>query len=216
MARKFGFRRHQGISGRSRMHVRQWLRPAILSAMLLALIALQTHSLDFLRVEPTRGDGPRENGPRENGWRKHQPIGPEWFANATPDIRSQQLPTNAPSPRRYAPATAGGTRIDCNNPRVLDGDTIDCGGRRIRLQGIDAPEMPGHCPPGRRCTPGDPHKSRDFLRGMATGAVICEGTDTDRYGRTVARCSSGGRDLSCEMIRAGHAVPRYAQIDCSK
>ena len=49
----------------------------------------------------------------------------------------------------YAPPT------EADNPRmsyVIDGDTIHCGYTRVRLAGIDAPEMPGHCQPGRACT----------------------------------------------------------------
>jgi endonuclease YncB( thermonuclease family) len=187
----------------------QWLRPVILSGMLLALITLQTHDLEFLR--DVRG---RSEVALENGWRKHQPIGPEWFDNGTPGPARRQQPSAAPPSGRYEPANGAATRINCANPRIIDGDTIDCGGQRVRLQGIDAPEMPGHCAPGRTCTPGDPYKSRDFLRSIAGGVVTCVGTDTDSYGRTVARCSSGGRDISCEMIKAGHAVARYAKIDC--
>lgn len=42
---------------------------------------------------------------------------------------------------------------------VTDGDTIRCGAERIRLLGIDAPELPGHCRSGRACAPGDPYGS---------------------------------------------------------
>ncbi|MGC1270186.1 MAG: hypothetical protein WA842_06275 [Croceibacterium sp.] len=34
---------------------------------------------------------------------------------------------------------------------VTDGDTIRCGDERIRLLGIDAPEMGGRCREGRVC-----------------------------------------------------------------
>src|SRR3546814_4753345 len=40
--------------------------------------------------------------------------------------------------------TSDAGAIACR-PTVVDGDTLRCGGTRIRLQGIDAPEMPGHC-----------------------------------------------------------------------
>jgi endonuclease YncB( thermonuclease family) len=39
---------------------------------------------------------------------------------------------------------------------VTDGDTIRCNGERIRLLGIDTPELPGHCRKGRDCVSGDP------------------------------------------------------------
>jgi endonuclease YncB( thermonuclease family) len=42
--------------------------------------------------------------------------------------------------------------IDC--PQCLDGDTLRCGDTRIRLLGMDAPEM-GACLRWRTCIPGD-------------------------------------------------------------
>lgn len=60
-------------------------------------------------------------------------------------------------------STEGGD-LSCSSVRVIDGDTFDCGGIRIRMQGIDAPEMPGHCRPGRNCTVGDPWASTANLR----------------------------------------------------
>jgi len=115
--------------------------------------------------------------------------------------------------RREAPTTGGG-RFSCPNPYVVDGDTIHCGERRIRLAGIDAPELPGHCRDGRNCAPGDPIAARDYLSRMARGAVTCRAIETDVYGRTVARCDADGRDLSCAMLAAGHAIRRYAPLSC--
>jgi endonuclease YncB( thermonuclease family) len=56
----------------------------------------------------------------------------------------------------------------CLNPSHHDGDNIYCAGeiRSHRLYGIDAPEMPGACRPGRECTPGDPYASRDHLKSL--------------------------------------------------
>ena len=105
--------------------------------------------------------------------------------------------------------------VGCTDPRVVDGDTLRCGRTRIRLQGIDAPELPGHCARGRACTPGNPFASSDNLRALVGGArMTCRQTDTDRYGRTVARCSVRGRDLSCAQVEGGFAVRRYAPISC--
>lgn len=103
----------------------------------------------------------------------------------------------------------------CQSINVLDGDTFDCDGQRIRMMGIDAPELPGHCRPGRDCTPGDPYASTENLRQLlAAGPVECRKTDTDFYGRTVARCEAGGADLSCKQIEGGYAVGRYGLIWC--
>lgn len=113
-------------------------------------------------------------------------------------------------------ASAGGEDhvVSCVSPVVIDGDTFTCSGLRIRLASIDAPEMPGHCRKGRRCTSGDPFGSRDYLRSLVNGPVTCHPIDTDHYGRTVARCEADGKDLSCEMVGAGHAVKRYGFLLC--
>lgn len=105
--------------------------------------------------------------------------------------------------------------IQCMRPRIIDGDTFDCQGVRIRLTGIDASEMPGHCRQGRDCTLGAPIASREYLRYLTHGLTKCAAISVDHYGRTIGRCESEGRDLSCAMIAGGHAVARYGRLDCS-
>ena len=88
---------------------------------------------------------------------------------------------------------------------ITDGDTIRDGALRIRIWGIDAPEMDSRRGPLARA------HLRDLIDGQP---VSCNPVDTDRYGRTVAQCwLPDGRDLACEMVRAGWAVdmPRYSK-----
>lgn len=114
------------------------------------------------------------------------------------------------------PVTAAANAdIRCTNPYVIDGDTLDCAGVRIRLAHIDAPEMPGHCREGRRCTPGNPYQSRDYLQTLTRNEVICHPLEQDHYGRTVAFCDAGKRDVSCAMVESGHAVRRYGSLNCT-
>lgn len=110
-----------------------------------------------------------------------------------------------------------GEALRCNRVRVVDGDTLRCGETRIRLASIDAPELPGHCRPGRQCTPGDPYASTGNLeRLVAKQSVTCRPVEMDRYGRTVAYCAAGGRDLSCAQIAAAAAVVRYGDPMCDR
>ncbi|GAB4138972.1 MAG: hypothetical protein Tsb0016_05300 [Sphingomonadales bacterium] len=102
----------------------------------------------------------------------------------------------------------------CSAPQIIDGDTFRCGAERIRLASIDAPDMPGHCRPGRRCTPGDPDAARDFLRRLLHGGIRCQRLETDHYGRTIARCEASGLNVACAMVDAGHAVERYGRLRC--
>jgi uncharacterized membrane protein YsdA (DUF1294 family) len=113
---------------------------------------------------------------------------------------------------------AAAAAFTCFNPSHHDGDAIRCAGdrgRSMRLYGIDAPEMPGACRPGRACTPGDPYAARDHLAALTRGRnVTCEAVDTDHYGRTVVRCAADGQDISCAMVKDGYAVERYGRLGC--
>lgn len=106
----------------------------------------------------------------------------------------------------------------CSSPVAVDGDTLRCGNLgSVRLVGIDAPEMPGHCRPGRTCTQGDGFASKDALARLIAGrVVICRSVGRDGYGRLLARCSAGARDLSCAMVAGGRAVYRYSAIRCGR
>lgn len=90
---------------------------------------------------------------------------------------------------------------------VTDGDTLHCGDERVRLLGIDAPEMGGRCRAGRVCVPGDPDASKAALgKSLSAGPIRIERVDRDRYGRTLAIVWAGPVNLSCAQVRSGHAV----------
>ncbi len=88
---------------------------------------------------------------------------------------------------------------------VHDGDTLTLTtGQRIRLFGIDAPELKQQCKVGDTCRPcGD--EARKVLNSLATGPLVCEGRG-ESYDRVVARCTAGEVDLSLAMLETGQAV----------
>ncbi len=87
--------------------------------------------------------------------------------------------------------------------RIIDGDTIDIAGERIRLDGIDAPEMDQACAPGRRMVG---HEARRRLADMANGRTMhCARRGLDRYGRTLGDCRVGATDVAAALVRAGWA-----------
>jgi endonuclease YncB( thermonuclease family) len=98
-------------------------------------------------------------------------------------------------------------------PRVIDGDTIDVGGQRVRLWGIDAPESRQQCDRnGQAYACG--HAATEYLRDLVgDGWVDCEPRTHDRYGRVVARCFVRGEDMGAAMVRAGWAMAfvRYSR-----
>lgn len=90
---------------------------------------------------------------------------------------------------------------------IIDGDTIEIVGTRIRLHGIDAPESGQRCQDARgqdyRCGQRAAFALADWI-GQAT--VSCLQRDTDRYGRVVAVCRARGADMNRWMVREGWAV----------
>ncbi|MBB4857212.1 endonuclease YncB(thermonuclease family) [Novosphingobium chloroacetimidivorans] len=89
---------------------------------------------------------------------------------------------------------------------VTDGDTIRCGDERIRLLGIDAPEMPGHCRPGRDCVQGDPYASTSNLAAGMAGKLTIQRVGEDHYGRTLAMVAGSQGDLSCWQLKHNQVV----------
>lgn len=90
---------------------------------------------------------------------------------------------------------------------AVDGDTLRCGRERIRLLGIDAPELPGHCHQGRNCAPGDPFASMQSLTAaLRSGPISIERVGQDRYGRTLALVTAGKVNVACWQLRSGNAV----------
>lgn len=96
------------------------------------------------------------------------------------------------------------------NHSATDGDTIRCSGERIGLLGIVSPELAGHCPKGRVCAPGNPHRASASLRAALVGQLRVTGFGTDRYGRTLAVVSGDNGDLSCWQLRQGRAIYKAA------
>jgi endonuclease YncB( thermonuclease family) len=92
-------------------------------------------------------------------------------------------------------------------PRIIDGDSLEIEGTRIRLHGIDAPEAKQTCQ----------RDGIDWLCGQEASKALrdyvgdyelrCERLDTDRYGRMVARCfMPDGTDIGEWMVSSGWAL----------
>ena len=126
-----------------------------------------------------------------------------WIVIATASVT---MMTSACDPSVAAQKTSSEEPIA--NCRVVDGDTLRCGSERVRLLGIDAPELPGHCRTGRACAPGDPVASTSSLADALVGPLTIVRVGTDRYGRTLALVSAGGRDLSCHQLSRSQAIYR--------
>jgi hypothetical protein len=120
------------------------------------------------------------------------------FAWLAPDLHPGRTISSSEASPGYVEPLASCT--------VTDGDTIRCGAERIRLLGIDAPELPGHCRSGRDCAPGDPYASTASLRAALSGELTIERVGEDRYGRTLARVAGSKGDLSCWQLSESQAT----------
>ena len=91
-------------------------------------------------------------------------------------------------------------------PRIVDGDTLAFGRQRVRLHGIDAPETKQTCSVDGKVWHCGQEATFAITREIADHRVRCEQRDRDRYGRIVAVCYVGSRDLNAMMVREGWAL----------
>lgn len=123
-------------------------------------------------------------------------------AQIVPEVRVEALPEQAAAGRIAGPA------------RVIDADTLDIDGTRIRLHGIDAPEGNQVCrnADGWEYACGD-HATAEMVRMIEGRDVVCGERDIDRYGRVVAVCQIEGTDINAALVSAGWALAyrRYSE-----
>lgn len=105
------------------------------------------------------------------------------------------------------PLRAGQQGAVSGPARVIDGDTVEINGVRIRLEGIDAPERGQRCrgrwlPIRWACGTHATRALRKLTRGQT---VRCQTLGYDKYQRVIARCFVDGRDINAAMVRRGHA-----------
>ena len=91
--------------------------------------------------------------------------------------------------------------------RASDGDSFRLGEDRVRLLGLDAPEL------AQLCTRSDGsdwpcgRAARDRMAALlSSGPVDCIPEDKDQYGRLLATCILQGGDLGVVMVEEGLAI----------
>jgi endonuclease YncB( thermonuclease family) len=107
-------------------------------------------------------------------------------------------------------ALIGGTALAdlAGPPRVVDGDTLEIAGRRVRLFGVDAPELDQVCQrAGHDYHCGEIARATlwDLIGGLDV-SCIPEGTTPPPEGVILATCSAGGVSLNQGMIQSGWAL----------
>lgn len=92
-------------------------------------------------------------------------------------------------------------------PRVISGDTLMLAGQRLRLYGVDAPELGQRCrlANGRRYDCG--LVSTTALMDLTAGvSITCRPRPDRTDGEIFATCFAGGYDLSHGMAHTGWAL----------
>ncbi len=90
---------------------------------------------------------------------------------------------------------------------IIDGDTIDINGVRIRLHGIDAPEIDQPCWMNEIKYPCGVEAKAYIQRLINYSIVTCQTIDRDRYGRQIAKCYNYENiDINARMVSSGNAV----------
>ena len=106
-----------------------------------------------------------------------------------------------------APSCAVPRTVEGKVFRVIDGDTLTLvtpeGTKlRVRLYGIDAPEV------RHEKMPGQPHgeKAREALEALVLGRIVTvEVVDIDTHRRAVGIVRCSGADINRQMVQSGHA-----------
>ncbi|RWM00828.1 MAG: thermonuclease family protein [Mesorhizobium sp.] len=98
---------------------------------------------------------------------------------------------------------------------VIDGDTIEIHGQRVRFNGIDAPESRQYCDDAKGFEYPCGRRSAEALDKFlsASRPVQCAFVTWDRYGRFVGTCTrADGTDVAAWMVEHGQALdwPKYS------
>jgi endonuclease YncB( thermonuclease family) len=103
-----------------------------------------------------------------------------------------------------SPARAQGVAAYSAAVRVIDGDTFELGGERIRIADIDTPEVNGRCSAETALAARATARMSELLNEgpFELGAV---GRDEDRYGRKLRVVIRDGRSVGDRLVAEGLA-----------
>ena len=90
--------------------------------------------------------------------------------------------------------------------KVVDGDSLEIGTTRIRLNGIDAPEYDQYCKRnGQKYYCGK--ESINFLKQLiSTNNIFCKIHSKDKYDRFLCTCYVKNININAELVKNGHAL----------
>lgn len=90
--------------------------------------------------------------------------------------------------------------------RVVDSNTLEIGSRRVRLIGVDAPDLAQTCPTRKGGTyPCGQVAAQTLAKLVKDGPLVCQGDKTDAAGRLLVRCTIRGFDVGEQFVLTGRA-----------
>lgn len=92
------------------------------------------------------------------------------------------------------------------NIRIIDGDTFELDGKKLRLFGIDAPEKHQDCYIEGKRWPCGVAAGQLLGRLLQDASPLCYAESRDKYQRVLVICQVGQLDISREMVRQGYAL----------
>ena len=98
--------------------------------------------------------------------------------------------------------------------KIIDGDTIHIGNNKIRLHGIDAPEINQTCTTNNNKWNCGLESKKNLEDYILIKEVYCEIIDKDKYNRLIGICFVNNNNMNQYMVRNGWAIAyRYYSLD---
>lgn len=89
---------------------------------------------------------------------------------------------------------------------VVDGDSLEISGTRVRLKGVDAPEGQQKCQKNGLPWACGASATRALRTKISGQEVVCEAVELDQYDRVLAYCDVGDESVNAWLVRNGWAV----------
>jgi endonuclease YncB( thermonuclease family) len=128
-------------------------------------------------------------------------------------IRGDYLAEEGPTETATVPTPA--REVLQGRASIVDGDTVEIAGQRVRFNGIDAPESEQQCEDAKHfrysCGAKAAAALDEFL--AASRPLRCEFVEWDRYSRYVGNCfRADGLSVAAWLVENGHALdwPKYS------
>jgi len=115
-------------------------------------------------------------------------------------LAALERPGFAEAPARRTPESVAGTAS------VIDGDTLDIHGARIRLVGVDAPESKQKCRVSGKFVLCGAAAANALDKWINRNPVTCAIEGKDRYDRLLGECRVRGESMQEWLVSNGHAL----------